>query len=58
MPDSENVLERHRAQADEMVAIAAKTPLPAIHVTLFEAMAVVHGLRATARRRAPLDVRD
>ena len=58
MPDSDNVLERHRAHADELLAVAAKTPLPTIHVTLFEALAVAHGLRATARRRAQPDVPD
>ena len=58
MPDLENALERHRAQVDEMLAVAAKTPLPAIHVTLFEAMAVAHGFRATARRSASRDVPD
>jgi len=58
MPDFDNVLERHRVQADELIADAAKTPLPAIHVTLFEAIAVAHGLRATAPWRAPPDVPD
>jgi len=56
MPDSETVLERHRAQANEMLAVAAKTPLPTIHITLFEAMAVAHGLRPTARRKTSQDV--
>jgi hypothetical protein len=54
MPDSDNVLERHRAQADEMIAIAAKTPLPTLHVTLFEAMAVAHGIRPNALRNTLL----
>jgi len=58
MPDSDNLLERYRAQADEMLAVAAKTPLPTVYVTLLEAMAVAHGLRATARRNASLDVPD
>ena len=52
MSDSDNVLQRHRAQADEMLAVAAKTPVPTIHVTLFGAVAVAHGLRATVRRNA------
>jgi hypothetical protein len=58
MQDADNVRERHRAQVDEMLAVAAKTPLPVVYVTLFEAMAVAHGLRAAARRNAPLDVPD
>jgi hypothetical protein len=52
MPDSEHVLERYRPQADELLAVAAKTPLPTIHITLFGEVAVAHGLRATARRNA------
>jgi hypothetical protein len=56
MPDSDDdLLERYRAQADEMLAVATKTPLPALHVTLFEAMAVAHGIRAPALRNALLD---
>jgi len=58
MQDADNVRERHRAQVDEMLAVAAKTPLPTIYVTLLEAMAVAHGLRATARQNASLDVPD
>jgi hypothetical protein len=56
MPDSETVLERHRAQANEMLAVAAKTPLPTIHVTLFKAMADAHGLRTRAWPKYSRDV--
>ena len=55
MPDSVDLLALYRGQADEMIAVAAKTPLPSIHVTLFDAMAVAHGLRAKAQRNAVLD---
>jgi len=55
MPDSTDLLEQCRAQADEMIAAAAKTPLPTVYVTPFEAMAVAHGLRARALRNALLD---
>ena len=55
MPDSVDLLARYRAEANEMIAVVAKTPLPTVHVTLFEAMAVAHGLRARERRNAVLD---
>ena len=58
MPDSDNMLSRYRAQADEMLAVAAQTPLPTVYITLFKAMAVAHGLRATARQNASLGVPD
>jgi hypothetical protein len=37
MPDSDDLLERYRAQADEMLAIAAKTPRPIVHINLSRA---------------------
>jgi hypothetical protein len=58
MQGSDNVLERCRAQADKMLAVAAKTPLPTIYVTVLEAMAVAHGLQASARQNASPDVPD
>ena len=54
MQDGDNVRERHRAQVDEMLAVAAKTPLPTLYVTLFEAMAAAHGIRPNALRNALL----
>jgi hypothetical protein len=55
MPDSIDQLERWRAQADEMIAVVAKTLLPTVSVTLFEAMAAAHGIRARTLRNALLD---
>jgi hypothetical protein len=55
MPQSVDHLALYRAQADEMIAVAAKTPLPAIYVTLFDAMAVAHAVRAKALRNTSLD---
>jgi hypothetical protein len=55
MPDSVEPLALYRAQADEMIAAAAKTPLPAINVALFEAIAVAHGVRAKPLRNTLLD---
>jgi hypothetical protein len=34
MSNSDDLLERYRAQADEMLAVAAKTPLPIVHINL------------------------
>jgi len=34
MSDFDDLLERYRAQADEMLAVAAKTPLPIEHINL------------------------
>jgi hypothetical protein len=34
MPDSVDPLALYRAQADEMIAVAAKTPLPARYVSM------------------------
>ena len=37
MPDSKDVLEQYRAQADEMIAVAAKTPRPIAYINLSRA---------------------
>jgi len=55
MPDSVDLLAPYRAQADEMIAVAAKTPLPTVYATLFETLAAAHGVRARALRNTLLD---
>jgi hypothetical protein len=37
MSDSDDLLERFRGQADEMLAVAAKTPCPIVHINLSKA---------------------
>ena len=58
MPASNDMLERCRAQADDMIAVAAKTRLPTIYADLSKAMADAHGFLVAARRNALRDVSD
>jgi hypothetical protein len=48
-PDSDNAFERYRDQADEMIAVAAKTPIPTIYAKPFQMVAGAHGLLEAQR---------
>jgi hypothetical protein len=56
MQDSKRIFEQYRTQADEMIAVAAKTPLPTIYAEPFKAVAVAHGCWNIARRNTLLDI--
>ena len=58
MPKSNARSERYLAQADEMIAVAAKTPIPILYAKPFEVVAVAHGCWNAARRKALPDVLD
>jgi hypothetical protein len=45
MPDSDDAMARYRAQADEMIAVAAKTPIPTVYAKPFQAVVDAHGFR-------------
>jgi hypothetical protein len=49
MPDSDDALERYRLQADEMIAVAAKTPIPSIYAKPFQMVAGAHGFLEAQR---------
>jgi hypothetical protein len=49
MPGSDDALERYRLQADEMIAVATKTPVPTIYAKPFQMVAGAHGLLGVQR---------
>jgi hypothetical protein len=49
MPDSVDLLAIYRAQADEMIAVAAKTPIPSVYAKPFQMVAGAHGLLEVQR---------
>ena len=49
MPDLDDTMERYRAQADEMIAIAAKTPIPIIDAKPSQIVAGAHGFLEVQR---------
>ena len=49
MPDSNEALERYRAQAGEMIAVAAKTPIPSVYAKPFQMVARAHGFLEAQR---------
>ena len=53
MPASDDAMERYRAQADEMLAEAAKTTLPTVYAKPFQAVVDAHGfLRKQIRAKS------
>jgi hypothetical protein len=49
IPDLDAAMERYRAQADEMIAVAAKTPIPIRYAKPFQMVAGAHGLLEVQR---------
>ena len=49
MPDLDAAMERYRAQADEMIAVAAKTPIPIRYAKPFQMVAGAHGFLEVQR---------
>jgi hypothetical protein len=43
MPALDDTMARYRAQADEMIAVAAKTPIPTIYAKPFQVVVDGHG---------------
>jgi hypothetical protein len=53
MTYSKTVLEQFRAQADEMIADAAKVPIPSIDAKLFKALTVAQRQNRVGKKRQP-----